>query len=56
MKTTTRKHRTDGLFRTLQTRRAERAADPARAERRRAAHPLATPDVGMTVPYRDAPR
>ncbi|MCK0112504.1 hypothetical protein MWU75_10175 [Ornithinimicrobium sp. F0845] len=57
---TASKHRTDGLVRTLQTKRAQRAADPTRSGRRTFAHHLATslaaPNVGMTVPYRDAPR
>ena len=49
-----------GLFRMLQAMRAQRAQDPERAERRRvgrefASYP-ATRGVGLTVPYRDAPR
>lgn len=56
--TTTTTH--TGLRAALRERRAERAQDPVRAERRRAARRLSShsvpSDVGMTVPYRDAPR
>lgn len=67
MATTTRKTHHDstrtglgGFVRMLQATRAQRAQDPERAERRRVGRELAAypapRGVGLTVPYRDAPR